>query len=318
MLDLKEKLSEALENAKERFTNPMFYSFIISWCAVNWKIAFGIIWYDSRQIEGLGYKTVFDFIIEYTYSPFWLPFWFAILYTFVVAPVIRNLNNVWTAFLNGIGNAFAFKATKKAPISVEMYKQAQDSIEQVHNQYADIINRAAEKDKILTEAQTNLTDANRRLSESQAGVATANGVIAGQQIAIENMESELGNLKEKAAKDETSKKQINDLSIFSGAWDAVNIETKIITTFIFDLDTAQVKITSKDGFTLGGDAYKMIVFMYNPFMRQVAMMMVTSDKKSSIHLNVTFRPTYKGELHFGDGFLDAEAITFARQPSKVQ
>src|SRR4051794_3420715 len=85
-----DKITDLWKSFKERISNPLFSSFIFAWILCNWKITIALLWYDTKEIEELGFKTIFAFI-EANLNPwdsFKLPLYTAIGYT-VAMPFIK-------------------------------------------------------------------------------------------------------------------------------------------------------------------------------------------------------------------------------------
>ena len=87
-----DKISEILNSVKERVSNPLIFSFLISWLVYNWKIPVALIWFDKEQISANGSKSIFDFIEDEWKKNgyFWIPLFIALGYTFIF-PIIKNL-----------------------------------------------------------------------------------------------------------------------------------------------------------------------------------------------------------------------------------
>lgn len=100
-----EKISDILDNIKERLTNPLLFSFILSWIFVNWEISVALLWYDPEQLERVHHSSIFTFIQSKLnwYSCIFWPFVFALLYTFLM-PIIKNIINMFYAWNTNWGN----------------------------------------------------------------------------------------------------------------------------------------------------------------------------------------------------------------------
>jgi hypothetical protein len=156
MLDLRERVEDVIKNAKDRLTNPFFFSFIISWVIWNWEVTIALIWYDIQQIKAAGYSNIFDFIRCQTYS-FWLPVICAIGYT-VLAPFFRNGLSVLHAWVNSKGNDYVFKFTKQSTVPVEMYMKLTESYEGKEGQVSKLIGTAIERDKLHTATEKQIAE----------------------------------------------------------------------------------------------------------------------------------------------------------------
>ncbi|MGL2966924.1 hypothetical protein [Flavobacterium sp. XGLA_31] len=82
---MEEKVKDVYENIKERLSNPLIFSFIISWLIYNWEITIALFWYDKAQIKAEGCKSIFEFIQHQLNNKCYsliIPLGLAVLYTF--------------------------------------------------------------------------------------------------------------------------------------------------------------------------------------------------------------------------------------------
>lgn len=89
---MEEKLKDIYENIKDRLSNPLIFSFIVSWLVYNWEITVALLWYDKDQIKAEGYKSIFEFIQYQLNSKcfsFIIPLILALVYTFIM-PYIKE------------------------------------------------------------------------------------------------------------------------------------------------------------------------------------------------------------------------------------
>jgi len=108
-----DKVKDILSSIRDRFANPLIFSFACSWIVINWQIPVALLWYNSKDIEKTGSKTIFDFISQRldATNGFWHPLFFAVAYT-VLIPVVRNL--IRFLFSNKqVGRKLEFKSAKK-------------------------------------------------------------------------------------------------------------------------------------------------------------------------------------------------------------
>ncbi|WP_291097878.1 MULTISPECIES: hypothetical protein [unclassified Flavobacterium] len=79
-----DKVSNILNNIKDRLSNPLIFSFLLSWLIFNWEITVALVWYDKSQINAEGCKSIFEFIqykLDNRCGSFFFPFIIAIIYT---------------------------------------------------------------------------------------------------------------------------------------------------------------------------------------------------------------------------------------------
>jgi hypothetical protein len=50
-MDKDSVVGEVYKEFKERMSSPLIFSFLISWCVINWKIIIGLIFYDMTDLH---------------------------------------------------------------------------------------------------------------------------------------------------------------------------------------------------------------------------------------------------------------------------
>ena len=120
--DNMEKVSEILNNIKDRLSNPLIFSFICSWLVYNWEISVALIWYDNKQIKACGCNSIFDFI-QHQLSregSFRYPLIFAICYTFLI-PLIKSGIKLFYTWISKLTDEKEIGILKNASISYEKF-----------------------------------------------------------------------------------------------------------------------------------------------------------------------------------------------------
>lgn len=123
-----ERLTDILNNIKDRVSNPLIFSFMVSWTAINWKIVVSLLWYDNLQIKNAGYDTIYSFI-EANLNPsdgFWNPLVLACTYTFgfpLVKIVVRGFYTLTAKW----GNNLNLILSKEGKVGIESYLKLRDN-----------------------------------------------------------------------------------------------------------------------------------------------------------------------------------------------
>lgn len=183
-----DKISEFFKELKDRFSNPLFFSFILGWLAINWKIVIGLIFYSLPQLQTDGYSSYQNLIIKESnfYNSFLVPFIIALAYTFLF-PIFRNWINIFNAWNQKWGTQKVLNISKDGKISVSKYIQ----LREVYQKRQQTIEDVLEKESAYVEQNEELKN---ELNKSQAKCKTS--------------EDEIQNIK-----------YINDISIFmEGDW----------------------------------------------------------------------------------------------------
>ena len=169
-----EKLSSILNSIKERFTNPIVFSFICSWSILNWQIVLALLRHDNHQIEKTGCNSIFEFIQDKLSSckSFWLPLGFAILYTLLM-PILKNLIKVLYSRINKWGENWNLKILQGSAISIEKFLKLRTNYEERTKALEDVINKESSymeqynaKDKELLETKDKLNEMTNRFNVS--------------------------------------------------------------------------------------------------------------------------------------------------------
>lgn len=169
-----EKLSDIAQSIKQRFTNPLFFSFICSWLVVNWPISVGLFWFDSKQIEKAGYNSIFDFIAAKINLQDSLvhPLCFAFGYTFLM-PTLHNIIRAFYSWTTKWGDNWNLSITKGVKIPFEKYLKFREEYDKRSKILEEVINKEsisqAQVNSIQTEllqVQSNVTELKNRITES--------------------------------------------------------------------------------------------------------------------------------------------------------
>lgn len=153
-----DKISEILNSVKERVSNPLIFSFLVSWLVYNWKIPVALIWFDEKQISANGCNSIFEFIENENKSNynFWIPFGFAILYTFGF-PIIKGVIKLFNTKIAKLIDEIEIKILDNGKVSMDKYLS-------LRNEY---ISKIEDLENIISE-ESILKNENRKLLESNS------------------------------------------------------------------------------------------------------------------------------------------------------
>jgi hypothetical protein len=117
-----DKISDFFKELKDRFSNPLFFSFIIGWVAINWKIVVGLLFYSMGQLEKDGYSSYLNLINKNSSlnRTLLFPFLIALSYTFIF-PIVRNWISMFNAWNQRWGTDRTLKIAREGMISVTKY-----------------------------------------------------------------------------------------------------------------------------------------------------------------------------------------------------
>lgn len=163
-----DKLSEFFKELKDRFSNPLFFSFVIGWLAINWKIVTGLFFYSQSQLNQDGYSSYFDLILKTSNwkTTFVFPLAIALVYTFLF-PIIRNWIGMFNAWNQKWGTEKTLNISKDGKISVSKYIRLREVYDQRRLLIEDVLNKES---GLLTENEklrTQTMELQNKLNEQQ-------------------------------------------------------------------------------------------------------------------------------------------------------
>lgn len=129
-----ESINEFLKNFRERLSSPFFFSFIISWVTINWKVTIALLWYNSNLYPREGDLIRF---IECNTSD-WQSIYFPLLCAALYTGLVKNLVSAFVAFGVKWGGDWNLNISKgsKIPMSKfltyrNLYIQSNKDLEKV-------------------------------------------------------------------------------------------------------------------------------------------------------------------------------------------
>lgn len=116
------KIYEMLGELKDRFRNPLVFSFFISWIICNWPVTLAVLWHNSNEIKSMGFQSTFDFIrhnLEYHLN--WeTPILVAFVYSFLM-PFSKTIIGFFSALADRATNWTILKVNKGAWVPFNNY-----------------------------------------------------------------------------------------------------------------------------------------------------------------------------------------------------
>lgn len=109
---------DAFALLRERFTNPLIFSFFIAWIFCNWHATIALLGYQFNEYDSLYGATVYH-ILKFHTSWGW-PIFFAILYT-LFNPIIKNIIRVFYTYVNTKGETYNLLASKGGKVDINKY-----------------------------------------------------------------------------------------------------------------------------------------------------------------------------------------------------
>lgn len=205
-----ENLKDFYQSLKERFANPLVFSFIWAWAIFNWEIVICLIFYKQEEVKSEGYQSIFQFIKAHQNikENLYYPLGVAVLYVFLM-PLFRNLIKAFYAWVSTWGENWNLKISKDAKIPISKYI----SMRNEYDKRSKILEETISKDNRISEEyenlKTELFDYRNKLDEEKQNVAS--------------MDSKF--------------RQITDMSVLDGYW---NVKYEDRSTGIFGEENVQI------------------------------------------------------------------------------
>lgn len=122
MATAKETIDDLLSSLKDRFTNPVAFSFLCSWVVINWRVILALLWTDDLKadIHAAGG------LVEYVSSQFtwWRSFCLPLLLgtcLVLLLPIVKALLQMFYAYVNREGMNRVLAIKQDGNISVRSY-----------------------------------------------------------------------------------------------------------------------------------------------------------------------------------------------------
>jgi hypothetical protein len=168
-----EKVGEFFKNIMDRFSNPLIFSFIVSWMVINWQITVGLLWYDDKLLQNTGCNTIFEFIKDHLnkQDSFWNPLGIALIYTFIL-PIVKNVIQAFNTWIITWGDTWNLRISKGGKVGVDKFLQLREDhkkrttiLEKVISEEGDYLNKYNAAKTSELEAQERLNQTIRQINE---------------------------------------------------------------------------------------------------------------------------------------------------------
>lgn len=216
------EFKDFLDQIKIRLTNPLIFSFLISWVIIHWQIFVGGFYLSPIDLEEQNYSNFLEFIAANVnwWNGLIYPLCSAIVYT-ILSPPIRIGIQLFNTWINKFGNNQIRKVATDSFIPYEMY------------------------DKLLEEVQLQ-RQRNESLITENIGISKEIDVkkneLRGKGAENENLQSELTNIR-------TQLSSLYDSSFLDGIWKIVIKKNngEDVNSLIVRIKSNEVEERQKDG-----------------------------------------------------------------------
>jgi len=112
-----ESVNEFLKNFRERLSSPFFFSLIVSWILLNWRVTVALLWYNSELYPNEGDLIAF---IESNTS-FLNSLGYPLLGALLYVGLIKNLVSAFVAASSRWGGDWNLRILKKSNIPMSKF-----------------------------------------------------------------------------------------------------------------------------------------------------------------------------------------------------
>lgn len=153
-----EKLSTFYDHITERFRSPLFFSFIISWLVINWRIPVYLFWFDEATLLQHGYKNHIEFIesVLGLWNSFLSPLIAALVYTFGY-PQVKNWIAWYQTWVSKFGDKKRLKIADGSVMPFAKYDSKVKKLLQREKELAEMMKNEGEAIQEYSAKNTSLT-----------------------------------------------------------------------------------------------------------------------------------------------------------------
>ncbi|OFY84532.1 MAG: hypothetical protein A3F72_14095 [Bacteroidetes bacterium RIFCSPLOWO2_12_FULL_35_15] len=193
-----EKITGIFTHFKERFANPLIFSFFCSWLIINWEIVIAVMWHDARQLEIEKYYSIFEFLkVKINkWDSLIYPFFSAVIYT-VAIPFVRVGVTVLQAVASKLSEKWEIGILGGSKISMDKYL----SIREDYIKRTKLLEEEIEKEN---EYKNNFENIKTKNLQLETDLTSSKLLENENQKEIEDLEKNISDLKPTILKNITS------------------------------------------------------------------------------------------------------------------
>ena len=235
-----ESISDFWKSARERFTNPLAFAYIVAWFSYNWKITVALFFTDKLPIQ---YQKVYNFIgdelkgiqfQDYTYfngiDVWGWPLVIAILYVVVIS-FMRQVVDWLNVKFNKVGTKWVLNESRGGKVSIEKYIAERDKVLEMTKRLEQLFAAETQKDTAYNNLLTNLKDTNEQLSKSHQNNTTLQTTVNQQQKDLQERQDAINS--------------IHNYSPIRGRWD-IRLGNEAATYYEVGITTNNTYIASNE------------------------------------------------------------------------
>jgi hypothetical protein len=162
---MKDKIDSILDNMKERLSNPLVFSYLISWTLINWRITLALLWYDPPK-DANAHLSLIQYVEQNSQwqTSLLYPLLCAIAYT-TLMPIIRQSITALHNIIDKKGDAFNLKIQGGSVIPFDKFLKLREDYQTRTNILQKAINDEAEKQSQIDQLTTSLLTTQQKSNE---------------------------------------------------------------------------------------------------------------------------------------------------------
>lgn len=153
-----ETIKELFKQIEFRVTNPLIFSFALSWLAYNWELVILLAYFDDSMLKATGCNTLMEMVGDYLTRKmdYKAPLCVAILYT-IFMPFVAAFIKTIQAFAFRLGESGSLKALGDVGLPFGKFTELRDSYTKKKTELDEIVREQSIDKKALNEANAKVS-----------------------------------------------------------------------------------------------------------------------------------------------------------------
>lgn len=251
---------------RDRFTNPLFFSFLVAWIFYNWQATLAILGYQFNENDSLYGATIYHIIK--CHSSYKGPILLAFLYT-IFNPIVKSVIRVFYTYINTKAETYNIMVSKSGKVEINKYLRMRATMLDRTRKLEKLIEDEDKNIEIISTLRTEKAEAENEKNKAKAELDT---------IKYEMMISK-------------------NVSLLNGQWKNTYGNQEKITEVV-SIEDGKYFIIDKNGFK--AHKFDLVHYSFDLVSRQVFFIKLLNEEWLRRAGNKNERPMYVNELRFSD------------------
>jgi hypothetical protein len=220
-----ESISDFWKSARERFTNPFAFAYLVSWFTFNWKITVALFFTDVPYSQ---LYWIVNHELEHP-STYLVPLILAIVYVVFVA-FIRQVVSEMNIRFDKWGTARGIKASGGGKVSVDKYLKEREKLEIETKKLEEIFEKETKSNEAYEELEKKYNSMQFQYIESGASVANLRKTVnelSEQVTYLTPFEFQAKTLNEQLVRAQITLANLHDTKLIDGVWKVLKNEQNL-------------------------------------------------------------------------------------------